>query len=611
MEGYDLKADATLPSVVVPPTARRKTRGMSIFSMLAYLLAGLYIIYSVQYKRTTRPAVERELHRAEPDFDWLSLTPSEDINWTPCFSEYKCARIILPLDYLSPPGVGPNVTIALQLLPAADKENYRGTILINPGGPGGAGTDLIKRRGKDIARISGGSYDVLGFDPRGTGASTPSAQCFDSQSQLDIWGIQAGAQLLNLTDGSVGMARARERVVGQMCEKALGGNGREDLNGTVEEWGAGRFMSTASVATDMLKITEKLGEEKLKYWGFSYGSVLGQYFAAMYPDKVGRLIIDGVYDAYNYRATLWNTNLVDTDAVWASFHNFCYEAGPEQCPLYESSPADVQDRVTAIINGLTADPRAIPFAPGGPLVLTKKTLHNFAFRAAYSPVINYPPLADILLAVEQDNQTALAAAAPKLGGGVQCKCEQSLPWLMDTEAFYAIACGDGDPITYSDEDYAEWFSHLSETSEFAAPIWGFEYLRCSEWRIRPKWRYMGPLAAEKTANPVLIVSPTYDTVCPLTDARAVHARYAGSGLLVQNSYGHCSLAAPSLCTAKHIRAYYENGTIPEEGTVCEVDELPFIGQVGGEKIAAMSVEDRELLESLRAMAEEVPTFGHF
>lgn len=174
----------------------------------------------------------------------------------------------MPLDYLSPPGVGPNVTIALQLLPAADKENYRGTILINPGGPGGAGTDLIKRRGKDIARISGGSYDVLGFDPRGTGASTPSAQCFDSQSQLDIWGVQAGAQLLNLTDGSVGMARARERVVGQMCEKALGGNGREDLNGTVEEWGAGRFMSTASVATDMLKITEKLGEEKLKYWGF-------------------------------------------------------------------------------------------------------------------------------------------------------------------------------------------------------------------------------------------------------------------------------------------------------------------------------------------------------
>lgn len=73
MEGYDLKADATLPSVVVPPTARRKTRDMSIFSMLAYLLAGLYIIYSVQYKRTTRPAVERELHRAEPDFDWLSV----------------------------------------------------------------------------------------------------------------------------------------------------------------------------------------------------------------------------------------------------------------------------------------------------------------------------------------------------------------------------------------------------------------------------------------------------------------------------------------------------------------------------------------------------------
>ncbi|EPT01002.1 hypothetical protein FOMPIDRAFT_15813, partial [Fomitopsis schrenkii] len=73
-----------------------------------------------------------------------------------------------------------------------------------------------------------------------------------------------------------------------------------------------------------------------------------------------------------------------------------------------------------------------------------------------------------------------------------------------------------------------------------------------------------------TTHPLLIVSPRYDTVCPLSDAERVHERYS-SGLLVQNSYGHCSLAAPSLCTAKYVREYFEDGTLPEEGTVCEVD----------------------------------------
>jgi len=612
MEAYDLKADATLPSTVSTPIQRRPWH-LQALSKLAFLSVALYGT-RLLYCTWSTPSLLSEVstrNAVEPDFDWLSLTPSADIEWTPCFEDYQCARLILPLDYLSSPGVGPNATIALQMLPATDKENYRGTILINPGGPGGAGTSLVKSRGKNISHIAGGSFDVLGFDPRGTGASTPSAQCFESQSEFDIWGLQAGDKLLNLSDGSVGMARAREKVVGQMCEKAIGGNGKEDPNGTAEEWGPGRFMSTASVATDMLKITEKLGQEKLKFWGFSYGSVLGQYFSAMYPDKVERVIIDGVFDAYNYRNTSWNSNLVDTDAVWASFPMFCYQAGPEKCPLYEPSIEGVKDRISAIMESLAEEPLPIPFAPGGPTVLTGKTVHNFAFRAAYSPVINYPPLADILLAIEQNNQTALEAAASKLGGGVQCKCEQSSPWLMDTEAFYTIACGDGEPVEYSEEGYRKWFTDLSATSKFAAPIWGIEYLRCSEWRIRPKWRYTGPLAATNTSSPVLIVSPTYDTVCPLTDAKAVHSRYAGSGLLVQNSYGHCSLAAPSLCTAKHLRAYFENGTLPEEGTVCEVDELPFVGKVNSEKVNAMSVEDRELLDALRGLAEEVPSFGHF
>ena len=165
---------------------------------------------------------------------------------------------MLPLDYLSKDPVGPTTAIALRMIPARDRSNYRGTVLINPGGPGGSGTSLLERFGKNISTIVGDSFDVLGFDPRGVGMSTPVLNCFSSKSQRDIWVSQVGHQFLNASDDAVlGIYRSRQRVVGERCAQSDGG-----------EEGIARFMSTASVATDMLKITEALGQEKLKYWGF-------------------------------------------------------------------------------------------------------------------------------------------------------------------------------------------------------------------------------------------------------------------------------------------------------------------------------------------------------
>jgi hypothetical protein len=94
-------------------------------------------------------------------------------------------------------------------------------------------------------------------------------------------------------------------------------------------------------------------------------------------------------------------------------------------------------------------------------------------------------------------------------------------------------------------------------------------------------------------------------VCPLGHALAVQERYPGSRLLIQDSYGHCALlAAPSRCTAKHLRAFFVEGILPASGTVCEVDELPFVGEVGGK--VGLSDEDAELLEALKAGARKVP-----
>lgn len=154
------------------------------------------------------------------------------------------------------------------MIPATDKHNYQGIIFLNPGGPGGSGTDLISRYGKVISTIVGPRFDVLGFNPRGIGATTPLTQCFDSDSKSKIWGLSEG-RIPNISDwASVTHAKARERAIGERCASILGGNGEERLGATAEEWGPGRFMSTPNVATDILKISELLGQEKLQYWGF-------------------------------------------------------------------------------------------------------------------------------------------------------------------------------------------------------------------------------------------------------------------------------------------------------------------------------------------------------
>lgn len=332
----------------------------------------------------------------------------------------------------------------------------------------------------------------------------------------------------------------------------------------------------------------------------------------MYPDKVGRVIIDGVYDGNDYRAAQWYTNMEDTDNVLSSFFEFCHQAGPLKCPLYAPEVSSIRDRVNAIFDSISEAPLAIPFSANGPLLLTKKLLHAHMFRSTYSPLKLFPPLAQNLLAAEERNLSELNSIGSAFLPIVECDCQPPDPALRFEEIsiFSAIACGDAITAPEDPEVYRRFFKNLAEKSAFASQIWGRYHLQCAEWKISAKWRYTDALAGN-TSHPLLILSPRFDPVTPLSDAKAVQKRYVGSGLLLQNSNGHSTLSSPSLCTAKHVRAYFLNGTVPQNGTECDVDELPFIGKVG-KKQYSMSLEEEELMEALRELVNAVPSmFGAF
>ncbi|KII82730.1 hypothetical protein PLICRDRAFT_350772 [Plicaturopsis crispa FD-325 SS-3] len=459
--------------------------------------------------------------------------------------------------------------------PATGNATYKGAVLVNPGGPGGSGTQMVAEIGTNLTELVGEGYDVIGFDPRGTGATLPLAQCFETESELQTF-AQRTPVLVNASDDSIPYSKAQDDAVAQLCQRKLGGNGSENANGTVEEWGGGRFMDTASVATDMLRIIEKLGQDKLHYFGVSYGTILGQYFASLYPEKVGRFVIDAVCDAEYYP---WNSALVETEGVIDGLYSYCHLAGPAKCPLYESSIAKIKARVWNIMK--TKTPLAVPFAAQGPAVVTEALLQQQILNAVYFPISGWPEFANILVAVETNNQSVLAASDFVAAAAPACNStNEPAPWQRTNSAEYAIACSDY-PLADDPAAFDAYLREMTKESPIAAPGWVGSYLACMKWRIKAKKRYTGPFAGN-TSSPIFVLSNVLDPVCPLTHARRVHARFPGAGLLVQNATGHVATLTPSACTVAAVQAYFANGTLPAAGAVCQPNVLPFVGAVGGD-----------------------------
>lgn len=293
----------------------------------------------------------------------------------------------------------------------------------------------------------------------------------------------------------------------------------------------------------------------------------------MYPDKVGRMLLDGVVDGLNYRATLWSNNLLDADAVIASFYSFCHQAGPSKCSVYESTVDDIKARVGRVVHDLT--PFTVPFAPYGPAVITEALMLKLLFLSTYSPLGLFPVVADVIVAVENNNQSFLAEFIGNVSTPLQC--DNPSPWLRTTQAQQAILCSDGDPVLDTPAQYEIYFQNLLQESTLFAPIWAQVRLECAEWKIQAKSRYTGPLSGN-TSFPILFASAVFDPVCPLANAKAVQKRYPGSELLIQNSYGHTATSVPSNCTAFVVHEYFLHGVLPKAGTICQPDVLPFMDQ---------------------------------
>jgi pimeloyl-ACP methyl ester carboxylesterase len=199
----------------------------------------------------------------------------------------------VPLDWLRP-FEDERVVLAIIKLPASDVETYKGPVFINPGGPGGSGVYALKRSGKLLQQVIGSNHDLISFDPRGVGATTPNVDCWSSIQSRKIWALQ-DVGVIDSHPGILYDAYARATALSGLCSRKLAGNGTAKLVSSDSPAGhdISSFVSTASTARDMLEILNLGGWEKLRYWGFSYGTMLGGMFATLWPEKVERMVNDG------------------------------------------------------------------------------------------------------------------------------------------------------------------------------------------------------------------------------------------------------------------------------------------------------------------------------
>ncbi|ESK91339.1 alpha beta hydrolase fold family [Moniliophthora roreri MCA 2997] len=331
-------------------------------------------------------------------------------------------------------------------------------------------------------------------------------------------------------------------------------------------------MNTDYTARDMLRITEAYGREKIQYWGISYGTVLGSTFASMFPDKVERLVIDGVVDVQDDYYTGERRSLVsDTDDAVRWFFKDCHDAGPEKCSFYESSVESIEERLDKLYQSIIRAPVPVRNAGISYGLVDYATLRSVIFSALYAPFDQWSTLATVLADLEKGNGTALFQMA------IDAASPGPTPPLFESNTFEiqtAIGCNDGDVVPSSLEDAEQHYQEALKVSGWASMTATLR-IRCSSWPSIPKNFFRGPITGN-TSYPLLLIGNTADPITPLASAHKVSKLFPGSVVLQQDSSGHSALRSPSLCTANAVRAYFVNGTLPEPGTVCPIDGNPFL-----------------------------------
>ncbi|KAH7383759.1 TAP-like protein-domain-containing protein [Pyrenochaeta sp. MPI-SDFR-AT-0127] len=502
--------------------------------------------------------------------NFKDVPSSAELHWVPCYDKYRCANLEVPLDYADP-DAGTTVVAFIR----QDAANGTGQdILFNPGGPGGSGIAFIlSGGGDDIISAGGGMYNVVSFDPRGVNNSGIALTCFpENREARDAYFGTFNTAL------PPNEAYYQAVSLGQWCAKAN--------NETVA-----RYAGTTAVVQDLVHFTELQAaqdgenpEEALVwYYGVSYGTVIGQTLAALYPDRVGRIIVDANVNAEDHYNGLSKTATEDADDGYDWFFKLCYEAGPQKCAFAgeSSSPGEIKRRFDDLLEKLEKTPLILsdPQLNSRPEMITKSRVLNAGFSTLYAPSTRFPILALGLAGLEKDNATIYlaaekAASSPEIPGPFNYDTTASQEVLIFVTAIDAAGRY---PISDVDE-YITVSEEIRNISFYAGKSYAETNVLINAGLdlLPPESQSFPGFKKTKTKNPVLFINTSADPITPISSAKHMSQYFEGSVVLEQNSVGHGFTSVLSSCSLGHVLRYLKDGSLPEAGTVCETDTKPLV-----------------------------------
>lgn len=472
----------------------------------------------------------------EPDptpKDSLGDYYSQTLDWEDCGGGAQCAELTVPKNYTDLAAGD----FALALLRHETSGEAQGSLVLNPGGPGGSGVDYARAANAVLPAEVNSVYDIVGFDPRGVGASDP-VECL-TDAQTDTWLAENGKptnpeevqQLVN-SSKEFGV-RCADRAPGEYP-----------------------YVDTESVVKDLDVLRSALGEDQLDYVGKSYGTLIGALYADEYPDKVGRMVLDGVLPPDLTSEEIGFGQARGFEDTLRRYVEDCQSKS--DCPLPKESVDAGVKRIQKFLDDLGEEP--INAQEGRPLTQSLG-LGAILYHLYFPAFGDWNKLSDGLAdGFEGNGAPLLAMYDERLERSPDGKYADN-----SQDAFYAVSCLDrvaeGDPAVLAER--AKTWSGEAPTF---GPYLAWSDLVCAHWPTAAKGE--PHKVSAKGANPILVVSTTHDPATPYSWAQQLVADLDDAKLVTWDQDGHTAYGNGSSCVDGVVNAYLIDGVTPENNVSC-------------------------------------------
>lgn len=466
--------------------------------------------------------------------DPAALAPfhNQKLSWTTCGGGFQCTKVKVPIDYTRPDAETFNLAVT-RLRTTGSKRI--GSLLLNPGGPGASGVNYLKAAYSAITEPVRANYDLVSFDPRGVGKSKP-IDCV-TDGQLDEF-LSADVTMDDADDIAKWDAIAKRFAAG--CDQRTG-----PLLAQVD---------TDNVARDLDVLRVVLGDETLHYLGYSYGTYIGARYAELFPDKVGRLVLDGAIDPGLSAVELSLAQAKGFEIAWDAFVRGCLKA--RDCQIGDKR-GEIDTRLRGMLKA--ADRNPLRSRSGRQVTEAMATLG--VVSALYS-TSRWDFLRQSLLAAYNGDGTGLLFLADAY---LQRDDRGGFP-DNSNEAIYAVNCLDR-PYRGTPEEIAADVPRFREASPLFGEFIAWSLLPCTYWPDQPD-HLPGPVTAAGSA-PIVVIGTTRDPATPYEWAKVLAGQLENGIFVSHDGDGHTVYGDGNKCIDRLVEDYLINGEAPRYGVECD------------------------------------------